>query len=157
MRSTPHAAPDPEEAPALDEHAFMPPANAGIVGIGVDVVDMDRLGDRLARFPRLRERLFAPSERTLGLASLAARVAAKEAVGKSLGNPGDLSWHDVTVRSSPQGRPYVVLRGASLASARALGVSFMHVSLSHDGRLATAMVVAERAIAQAGTVKGALS
>lgn len=126
------------------ERAFAPHPGSPIAGIGVDVVDMDRLADRLEHSPRLRERLFAPEERGLSLASLAARVAAKEAVGKALGNPGELSWHDVIVRKDDADRPYLVLRGASLETSALRGVTHFHLSLSHDGRLATAMVVAER-------------
>lgn len=135
----PMQSPTPES-----ERAFAPVEDSPIVGIGVDVVDMDRLEYSLARTPRLRERLFAPEERKLGLASLAARVAAKEAVGKALGNPGQLSWQDVIVRKGAADRPYLVLRGASLSTATRLEVTHFHLSLSHDGRLATAMVVAER-------------
>lgn len=130
--------------PQVPEQAFAPRSDSLLAGVGVDVVDLELLAARLARVPRLRERLFAPEERHLSLSSLAARAAAKEAVGKALGNPGDLSWHDVIVRSDDSGRPYLVLRGQSLRTAQRLGVTHLHVSLSHDGPLATAMVVAER-------------
>ncbi|MDO5644350.1 MAG: holo-ACP synthase [Dermabacter sp.] len=135
--------PVPESSQPL-ERSFAPEARARIAGIGVDVVDMDRLADRLEQTPRLLERLFAEEERGLSLASLAARVAAKEAVGKALGNPGELSWRDVIVRKDGADRPHLVLRGASLTTAVARGIEYFHLSLSHDGRLATAMVVAER-------------
>ncbi|RUP86171.1 holo-ACP synthase [Dermabacter sp. HSID17554] len=125
------------------EHSFVPLGGEAVSGIGVDIVDIERLGDRLERQPRLCERLFAPEERELKLASLAARVAAKEALGKALGNPGDLSWHDAIVRRTETGRPYLVLRGAALETAIAQDVRFAHLSLSHDGNLATAMVVLE--------------
>ena len=55
-----------------------------ILGLGIDVVDIDRFGDTLARTPALRERLFTDSERDLPLHSLAARFAAKEALAKAL-------------------------------------------------------------------------
>ena len=51
-----------------------------IVGIGVDVVDIERFGRQLERTPGLRDRLFVPAERELNTRSLAARFAAKEAV-----------------------------------------------------------------------------
>lgn len=130
-------------SPIECERSFVPFGNEAFAGIGVDIVDIERLGDRLERSPRLRERLFAPEERELSLASLAARVAAKEALGKALGNPGDLSWHDVIVRRTEHGRPYLVLRGAALATANAQSLRFAHLSLSHDGNLATAMVALE--------------
>lgn len=126
------------------EQSFRPTAASQIAGVGVDVADIDRLADRLERNPNLKLRLFAEEERSLPIASLAARVAAKEAVGKALGNPGELSWHDVIVRKEADGRPYLVLRGKTLETVRRQNISGFHLSLSHDGRLATAMVVAER-------------
>lgn len=115
-----------------------------MIGVGVDVVDIPRLTDRFARTPALLDRLLQPGERDLPPSSRAARVAAKEAVGKALGHPGDFSWHDVTVEKTPENRPYLVLTGATLRSADELGVTQLHLSLSHDGPIATAIVVAER-------------
>ena len=65
-----------------------------IVGVGIDVVDIARFQASLERTPGLLERVFTDAERSLPVASLAARFAAKEAVGKALGNPGQLSWQD---------------------------------------------------------------
>lgn len=148
MGHMPSPAPDAHDK----EHSYLPQGTGMIAGIGIDIADIDRLADRLAKNEKLRERLFAPEERGLSIASLAARVAAKEAVGKALGNPGELSWHDVIVRKTADHRPYVVLRGASLATARARGITNFHLSLSHDGRLATAMVVAERGVQEGADV-----
>lgn len=114
-----------------------------IVGIGVDVVEIRRLGAAMERAPRLRERLFAPAERDLPLESLAARFAAKEAVAKALGSPGSLSWQDAIVHRAPGSAPRLEVVGSVAARALALGVVRWHVSLSHDGGIATAMVVAE--------------
>lgn len=134
-------APSEESEPEL---AFEPGAESIITGVGVDIVDIDRFEEMLQRTPRLKQRLFAPEERDLSLASLAARAAAKEAAGKALGNPGELSWQDVVVRKTAANRPYLVLRGAARRTALTLGVTALHLSLSHDGRLATAMVTAEK-------------
>jgi holo-[acyl-carrier protein] synthase len=114
-----------------------------IVGVGVDVVDIARFQATLERTPALLERVFTPAERKLPAASLAARFAAKEAVGKALGNPGDLSWQDAEVCSAPNGRPYLVITGGVAARAAELGVAHWHLSLSHDAGIASAMVVAE--------------
>ena len=114
-----------------------------IVGVGVDVVDIARFQASLERTPGLLERVFTESERALSAASLAARFAAKEAVGKALGTPGDLSWQDAEVRSEPSGRPYLVVSGGVEARAKELGVVRWHLSLSHDAGIASAMVVAE--------------
>jgi holo-[acyl-carrier protein] synthase len=114
-----------------------------IVGVGIDVVDIARFQATLERTPALLERVFTPAERALPIASLAARFAAKEAVGKALGNPGDLSWQDAEVRSRDNGRPYLVVTGGVAARAAELGVANWHLSLSHDAGIASAMVVAE--------------
>ena len=114
-----------------------------IVGVGIDVVQVDRLERALARTPRLGERLFTDAERSLRAESLAARFAAKEAVAKALGAPGGLRWRDAEVVSDPSGRPRLVLHGGVAAEAEAQGITTWHLSLSHDGGVATAVVVAE--------------
>ncbi|MEO3936216.1 holo-ACP synthase [Dermatophilaceae bacterium Soc4.6] len=114
-----------------------------IVGLGIDVVDIERFGATLARTPALRERLFTPDERSLGLASLAARFAAKEALAKSLGAPAGLSWLDAEVEKDADGKPSLLVRGSVAARAQQLGVAHFHLSLSHDAGIASAVVVAE--------------
>ena len=114
-----------------------------IVGVGIDVVDVDRFVASLTRTPGLRERLFSPAEAELPPASLAARFAAKEAIAKSLGAPAGLAWHDAEVVKEEGGRPRFVLSGTVLASAQALGATDVHLSLSHDAGIASAIVVLE--------------
>ncbi len=114
-----------------------------IVGVGIDVVDMVRLGARLDRTPALRDRVFTHRERDLPLRSLAARFAAKEAVGKALCTPGNLPWQEAEVTTGDHGEPILVVTGAVAARAEELGVTRMHLSLSHDGGIATAIVIAE--------------
>ncbi|MCW2621494.1 MAG: putative holo-ACP synthase [Frankiales bacterium] len=121
----------------------------GIVGVGVDVVDVARLEAALARTPALADRLFTEAERHLvepdgrPIESLAARFAAKEAVAKALGSPGGLRWLDAEVVSGPRGRPVLHLHGNAAEEADAQGIRTWHLSLSHDGGVATAVVVAE--------------
>jgi holo-[acyl-carrier protein] synthase len=114
-----------------------------IIGVGIDVVDIDRFRESLERTPGLRERLFTPAEAALPPASLAARFAAKEALAKSLGAPGDLGWHDAEVVSEDSGRPRLTLRGTVRARADQLGAAHVHLSLSHDAGIASAVVVLE--------------
>ena len=59
------------------------------------------------------------------------------------GRRGACSWHDATVRRGEDGRPHLVVAGTVAARAEALGVHAMHVSLSHDAGIASAVVVAE--------------
>lgn len=114
---------------------------AGTVGIGIDVVDVARFVESIRRTPALRSKLFTPAEAALEGESLAARFAAKEALAKALGAPGNLEWHDAEVVSLPSGQPTWELRGTVRSRAEELGVSTAHLSLSHDGGIATAMVV----------------
>ncbi|MBZ2197766.1 holo-ACP synthase [Occultella gossypii] len=115
-----------------------------IVGVGIDVVDVARFLATLERTPRLRERLFTPSERDLPPASLAARFAAKEAIAKALGAPGGMSWQDATVHRVTGGAPVVDLTGSVAAVADRLGITSWHLSISHDAGIASAVAVAER-------------
>jgi len=114
-----------------------------VIGVGIDVCDIERFGASLTRTPGLRERLFTPGEAGRPLASLAARFAAKEALAKALGAPVGLGWHDAEVVSESSGRPLMEMRGSVLARARDLGVASVHLSLSHDAGIASAVVVLE--------------
>ena len=114
-----------------------------IIGVGIDVVDVARFGETLARAPRLRSRLFTPAEQELPLASLAARFAVKEAVAKALGAPVGLHWLDAEVRTASSGRPHLDIRGTVSARAAELGVNRWHLSMSHDAGIASAVVIAE--------------
>jgi holo-[acyl-carrier protein] synthase len=120
-----------------------------IVGVGIDVVPVDRFAASLARTPALADRLFTPAEQVTASGSarsaesLAARFAAKEALAKSLGAGGGMAWTDAEVRVDDVGRPSLVVSGSVLARAESLGVRRFHVSLSHDGGIASATVIAE--------------
>lgn len=128
-----------------------------IIGVGIDVVPVERFAASLERTPGLRDRLFTAAEqRTPSGAprsgeSLAARFAAKEALAKALGAPGDLHWHDAEVTVGEHGRPHLEVRGSVAGRAAQLGVSSWHLSLSHDGGIASAVVVAE------GVARGGVS
>jgi len=114
-----------------------------IIGIGIDVVDVARFGQTLERTPRLLQRLFTTDEQALPLASLAARFAAKEALAKALGAPTGLHWVDASVRKDAAGRPHLQVTGTVAARTAELGVASLHVSLSHDAGIASAVVIAE--------------
>jgi holo-[acyl-carrier protein] synthase len=114
-----------------------------IVGIGIDVCDVDRFAASVERRPGLVQRLFTPTEATRPVASLAARFAAKEALAKALGAPSGLNWLDAEVSTDDEGRPSFSLTGTVAERARVLGVATIHLSLSHDAGIASAVVVCE--------------
>ncbi len=86
--------------------------------------------------------LTPPSGERRGIASLAARFAAKK-VAKALGAPGGLLWSDAEVWVEESGQPRLRVRGTVAARAAELGVRGWHVSLSHDAGVASAVVIAE--------------
>ena len=120
-----------------------------IIGVGIDVVPVERFDEALARTPALATRLFTadeqltPSGGNRTAESLAARFAAKEALAKALGAPGGMLWTDAEVITAEYGRPHLVVTGTVAARAKELGVTHWHVSLSHDGGIASATVIAE--------------
>lgn len=135
-----------------------------IVGIGADLVSIDRLEARLSSVPTLAGRLFTLREReacaggaaragrTGGAASLAGRFAAKEAVLKALGSalaeagraaPDGWRYTDIEVVSAPGSPPRLALRAVTGATAARLGIARWHLSLTHDGGRALALVTAE--------------
>ncbi len=123
-----------------------------IVGVGIDVVDIARFARALNRTQTLASRLFTDGERDLPVKSQAARFAAKEALAKALGGPRGLLWTDAEVVTDSHGRPELKVYGTVAAAAALRGVRCWHVSLSHDGNLAAAVVVAE---GEAATAPGA--
>ena len=74
---------------------------------------------------------------------MAGRFAAKEALAKALGAPAGLRWSDCEVLSDETGRPSLVVTGTVAERVEELGVSRLHVSISHDAGVAVAMVVVE--------------
>ncbi|QES49689.1 holo-ACP synthase [Streptomyces venezuelae] len=120
-----------------------------IIGVGIDVAEIDRFEAALERTPGMARRLFVDAELMLpsgerrGIASLAARFAAKEALAKALGAPPGLLWTDVEVYVEDSGRPRLRVQGTVAARAEELGVGSWHISLSHDAGVASAVVIAE--------------
>jgi holo-[acyl-carrier protein] synthase len=123
-----------------------------VVGVGIDVTEIDRFSRAVLRTPALADRLFTERERGLPIRSLAARFAAKEALAKALGAPRGLLWTDAEVVSGPDGRPSLEVTGTIAAAARKAGITRWHLSLSHDGGIATAIVIAESTPAGLGWV-----
>ena len=119
-----------------------------IVGLGVDVCEIDRMERALARHPTMRERVFTPEERAYcdGKArpaeSYAARFAAREAVIKALGGYRGKRWQDVSVSRHPSGAPSVVLTGNAKVRADANGISQVLISFTHERSLSVAFAVA---------------
>lgn len=122
---------------------------AGVVGVGIDLVDIARVRDLLDRHPRFAAQRFTAAERAWcdrrrdPAERYAARFAAKEATLKALGvGLGAVRLIDLEVVTAASGAPGLVLHGTAAELAAERGVARWHVSLSHSRALATALVVA---------------
>lgn len=120
-----------------------------MIGIGVDLVEVDRMRTVLARTPTMAERLFTPGERAYAEAAndsserYAARFAAKEAVMKALGaGLGSVDWHDIEVVRTDSGAPELAITGRALALADASGVTRWLLTMTHTATMAEAVAVA---------------
>ena len=121
-----------------------------IFGIGVDVVHVNRM-KRWHGVPGLLERYFHPEELSEALSkgsgadlSLAARFAAKEALGKALGKGlTGIILKDIMVKNRHNGQPEILVSGTALDALRQSGAARIHVSLTHERDNAIAMVVLE--------------
>jgi holo-[acyl-carrier protein] synthase len=122
---------------------------SAVIGVGIDLVDVDRFRVSLARTPSMRTRMFTEGERAYAEAAndpterYAARFAAKEAVMKALGvGLGAFGFHDVEVLRAEEGQPSLRVIGAAELLAVERGVAHWQLSLTHTATSAGAIVVA---------------
>lgn len=118
-----------------------------IVGLGIDLADIERVGRVLERYPRFAERCFTDHEREYAFRfakperRLAARFAGKEAVMKSLGAGWrQIGWQDIEITGG--GKPTVRMAGAAARRAATLGVVEVLVTITHTDVTAMVMAVA---------------
>lgn len=119
-----------------------------IVGLGLDVVEVARVAQALARHgERFLFRCFLPGElaRPHDPEHVAGVFAAKEAAFKALGTGWGqgLGWHDVVVERDAAGKPNLTFHGPAQMRAQILGAHRAHVSISHQRAVAVAVVVLE--------------
>ncbi len=123
-----------------------------IVSIGVDIVEIDRIAERVAAVEsRFRKRIFTAGEiaycesRAAKAASYAARFAAKEATMKALGTgwAAGVGWQDIEVVNDAAGAPSLKLIGRALERFQAIGARRAFLSLSHSKDAAIAQVIFE--------------
>lgn len=128
----------------------------GAVGLGVDIVEIDRMRAILKRTPSFASRVFSEDERAYcdGTATpeihYATRFAAKEAVLKALGTgfSGGIGVRDIEVLRNAKSKPYVVLKRRAKEVAREQGVREIPISLSytHTDAVACAMAITEDSV-----------
>jgi holo-[acyl-carrier protein] synthase len=118
-----------------------------ILGLGVDLADIDRVGRVLGKYPRFAERVFTEHEREYAFRfakperRLAARFAGKEAVMKSMGTGWRrIRWQDIEITGG--GKPGVRMTGNAALRAEQLGVTEVLVTITHTDTSALVMAVA---------------
>ncbi len=125
-----------------------------ILSIGIDIVEVYRIRQTIARTPRFATRVFTADERAFcdgkGVAaaqSYAGRFAAKEAFLKALktGWRGKITWQDIEIVSDKKGAPSLKIHGEAKNILKKLGADYMHLSISHTGDHAIAEVILEKA------------
>src|SRR4051812_19812267 len=123
-----------------------------VVGIGVDLVECERIQHSLDRFgERFLKRVFTDGEIAYSMSMkfparhLAARFAAKEAVSKAFGTGigKSMGWRDIDVRKKDSGEPYLVFSDGAEKLATERNLKQAVISLSHTDNHAVAMVVLE--------------
>ncbi len=120
-----------------------------VIGIGIDLVDVDRFRTSIKRTPTMIARMFTEDERAYAEAAndpterYAVRFAAKEAVMKAMGvGLGAFGFHDVSVRRAESGAPSLEVSGPAAELAVERGIGMWQVSLTHTASSAGAFVVA---------------
>lgn len=120
-----------------------------MIGIGVDLVELDRFRLALERTPGLVHRIFTEGEQAYALAKhdpterFAARFAAKEAIMKAMGvGIGAVRLRDLEIVRAESGRPTVRLHGSAAALADEQGISEWKLTMTHTARAAEAIAVA---------------
>jgi holo-[acyl-carrier protein] synthase len=124
-----------------------------IIGLGIDVMEVARIQEVIDRHGAsflnhvftAEEQAGAPSGEAAAAAYYAGRWSAKEAVAKALGSGigRHCAWRDIRIVRWPSGQPVVELSGDGAETARRLGVQHVHLTISHEKRLACAAAVAE--------------
>ena len=123
-----------------------------IAGIGVDVVDCDRIQNSIERFgARFLQRVFTEGEIAYSNSMkfperhFAARFAAKEALSKAFGTGigKSMGWRDLDVQKRESGEPFVVLSGGAQKMAHERGVEKIWISLSHTDQVGMATIILE--------------
>jgi holo-[acyl-carrier protein] synthase len=121
-----------------------------IIGIGTDVVEIDRIASSIDRFGnRFLEKVLTSHERChlppRPVSHIAGRFAAKEACVKALGTgfTQGIGFRNINVVSLDSGQPTIILNGPALARSESLGVRTIHLSITHGRDIASAVVILE--------------
>lgn len=123
-----------------------------IFGVGIDHIEVARVEEKLTATTGLKERLFTPNEIAYcesqhhGYKNFAARFAAKEAFFKALGTGWrhGMAYTDIEIVRDELGKPACHVTGKVKERIDEIGITGIHVSLTHVKDLAGAMVLLEK-------------
>jgi len=123
-----------------------------VFGIGTDIIEIQRVADKLRRTGSLKKRIFTPREiaycesKAKSAQHFAARFAAKEAFLKAIGTGWSRGYRfiDIEILNNERGKPELLVQGKVKDCCRENGITGFHVTLSHSRDLAKAVVVLEK-------------
>ncbi|MDO9549222.1 MAG: holo-ACP synthase [Candidatus Marinimicrobia bacterium] len=124
-----------------------------IYGIGIDVIEVNRIAKQVDSDTRFKEKIFSAREidycesfKVNKAQHYAARYAAKEAFFKAIGTGyrGGLAFHEISIENDEQGKPEIVLTGNARDFATQHAFGKIHVSMSHLKTMANAIIIIEK-------------
>ena len=123
-----------------------------IVGIGTDIIEVERIGRLLSKQKRFKERIFTRAEidycehKTNRAQNYAARFAVKEAFLKAIGTGWreGIAFKEIEIKNDKKGKPELILSGTAKTITEQIGVTNIQVSISHLKDLAIGFVMLER-------------
>ena len=122
-----------------------------ILGVGIDIIEVDRVAEKLAKNNGFREKVFSRDEIAFCSAdgrsseNYAARFAAKEAFFKALGTGwlNGTAFNEVEIAKDEKGKPFIRFLGETLTTIESFGFGRISVSMAHLNSIASATVIIE--------------
>jgi holo-[acyl-carrier protein] synthase len=123
-----------------------------IAGLGIDIIEVERVAEKISKENGFRELVFSENEisycesRTNKFEHYAARFAAKEAFFKAIGTGWlkDTAFNEIEIIHNECGKPGISFLGATKATTDAMGITNLLVSLTHIKTAASAVVIIEK-------------
>jgi holo-[acyl-carrier protein] synthase len=123
-----------------------------MIGVGIDMVETERIANSIGKESGFREMVFSETEiaycesKKYKFEHYAARFAAKEAFFKALGTgwTENTRYNEVEVINNDEGKPEIKLSGITLNTITEMGITKILVSLSHIKMAASAIVILEK-------------
>jgi len=120
-------------------------------GIGIDIIEVDRIAEKIGKEQGFRELVFSPGEISYceqmahKFQHYAARFAAKEAFFKAVGTgwANGTAFSEIEITHAPDGKPFISLLGDTASWAKQKEIGNISLSLSHVKTMATAVVIIE--------------